>query len=174
MAEYVGSAASRLRAVPDNLPSMLELRPLCEHCATALPPSSTDARICSFECTFCARCVGELLANVCPNCGGGFSPRPIRPATTGATAIGSGPTRQAPSRDTARSISHNTPSSSPACATSIPPAADGCSAYGFWAVVANKYRSASSSNPGCCRTASRKRAKPAWYSLGESKLSCDV
>ena len=58
---------------------MLELRPTCEHCNKALPPDSTEARICSFECTFCASCV-DLLANVCPNCGGGFVPRPIRPA----------------------------------------------------------------------------------------------
>lgn len=59
----------------------LELRPTCEHCNVALPPSSTDARICSFECTFCARCVDLLLENVCPNCGGGFVPRPVRPAS---------------------------------------------------------------------------------------------
>ena len=59
---------------------MLELRPCCEHCAVALPPESTDARICSFECTFCADCVDGLLGNVCPNCGGGFTPRPVRPA----------------------------------------------------------------------------------------------
>ena len=59
---------------------MLELRPTCEHCNTALPPDSVDARICSFECTFCAVCVNELLDNVCPNCGGGFVARPIRPA----------------------------------------------------------------------------------------------
>ena len=59
---------------------MLELRPTCEHCNLALPPASTQARICSFECTFCARCVDEVLKNVCPNCGGGFVPRPIRPA----------------------------------------------------------------------------------------------
>ena len=57
----------------------LELRPTCEHCNKALPASSIEARICSFECTFCAACV-ELLANVCPNCGGGFVPRPIRPS----------------------------------------------------------------------------------------------
>jgi len=57
----------------------LELRPTCEHCNKALPPNATDARICSFECTFCAACV-ELLSNVCPNCGGGFVPRPIRPS----------------------------------------------------------------------------------------------
>ena len=58
---------------------MLELRPTCEHCNRALPPDSPDARICSYECTFCADCV-ELLCNVCPNCGGGFEPRPVRPA----------------------------------------------------------------------------------------------
>ncbi|MFP4592058.1 DUF1272 domain-containing protein [uncultured Ralstonia sp.] len=59
---------------------MLELRPTCEHCNRALPPESTDARICSFECTFCAACVETVLGNVCPNCGGGFAPRPIRPS----------------------------------------------------------------------------------------------
>jgi len=59
---------------------MLELRPACEHCNKRLPPSSIEARICSFECTFCATCVATLLGNVCPNCGGGFVPRPIRPA----------------------------------------------------------------------------------------------
>jgi hypothetical protein len=59
---------------------VLELRPTCEHCNVALPPDSTDARICSYECTFCATCVDRVLANVCPNCGGGFVPRPIRPA----------------------------------------------------------------------------------------------
>jgi hypothetical protein len=60
---------------------MLELRPTCEHCNRALPPDATEARICSYECTFCASCVDTLLHNVCPNCGGGFVPRPIRPAT---------------------------------------------------------------------------------------------
>lgn len=59
---------------------MLELRPTCEHCNAALPANSPEARICSFECTFCRRCVEELLLNVCPNCGGGFSPRPVRPS----------------------------------------------------------------------------------------------
>ena len=59
---------------------MLELRPICEHCARALPPASPDARICSFECTFCADCVERVLFGVCPNCGGGFTPRPVRPA----------------------------------------------------------------------------------------------
>ena len=59
---------------------MLELRPTCEHCNRALPPESTDAMICSFECTFCANCVTSVLGNVCPNCGGGFEPRPVRPS----------------------------------------------------------------------------------------------
>jgi hypothetical protein len=59
---------------------MLELRPTCEHCNKALPPDSTEARICSFECTFCAQCVDSLLGNVCPNCGGGFEQRPVRPS----------------------------------------------------------------------------------------------
>jgi hypothetical protein len=60
---------------------MLELRPTCEHCNKALPPASLEARICSFECTFCAACVDGLVGNVCPNCGGGFVPRPVRPVT---------------------------------------------------------------------------------------------
>ena len=59
----------------------LELRPNCEYCDKDLPPEATDARICTYECTFCADCVETKLANVCPNCGGGFAPRPIRPAT---------------------------------------------------------------------------------------------
>jgi hypothetical protein len=58
----------------------LQLRPNCEYCDTDLPPDSTQARICSYECTFCADCVENRLHNVCPNCGGGFAPRPIRPA----------------------------------------------------------------------------------------------
>lgn len=58
---------------------MLELRPTCENCNKPLPPDSTEARICTYECTFCAACV-EALHNVCPNCGGAFVPRPIRPA----------------------------------------------------------------------------------------------
>jgi hypothetical protein len=59
---------------------MLELRPSCEHCNKPLPPAALDARICSYECTFCATCVDAVLGNVCPNCGGGFVPRPVRPA----------------------------------------------------------------------------------------------
>ena len=59
---------------------MLELRPNCEYCDRDLPPASTEARICTYECTFCAGCVDSVLHNVCPNCGGGFVPRPVRPA----------------------------------------------------------------------------------------------
>jgi uncharacterized protein len=58
----------------------LELRPNCEYCDKDLPPAATEARICTYECTFCADCVAAPLQNVCPNCGGGFAPRPIRPA----------------------------------------------------------------------------------------------
>lgn len=57
----------------------LELRPNCEYCDKDLPPDSGEARICTYECTFCADCVERRLENVCPNCGGGFAPRPIRP-----------------------------------------------------------------------------------------------
>jgi hypothetical protein len=60
--------------------AVLDLRPGCELCDHDLPPASTEAMICTFECTFCARCARETLHNVCPNCGGGFTPRPIRPA----------------------------------------------------------------------------------------------
>ena len=58
---------------------MLQLRPNCEYCDKDLPPQAAEARICSYECTFCATCVETVLHDVCPNCGGGFQPRPIRP-----------------------------------------------------------------------------------------------
>ena len=72
---------------------MLELRPNCERCDRDLPPASTEARICSYECTFCATCVDQVLCNVCPNCGGGFVARPIRPAQNwkGANYLGKDP-----------------------------------------------------------------------------------
>jgi len=60
---------------------MLTLRPNCELCDTDLPPASTEARICSYECTFCADCADMVLHNVCPNCGGNLVARPIPPAT---------------------------------------------------------------------------------------------
>jgi uncharacterized protein len=66
----------------------LSLRPNCEYCDKDLPPDSTEARICTYECTFCADCVDQHLGNVCPNCGGGFVPRPIRPANEWRPGIG--------------------------------------------------------------------------------------
>ncbi len=59
---------------------MLALRPNCECCDTDLPPDSLAARICSFECTFCASCAEGVLAGRCPNCGGELLRRPVRPA----------------------------------------------------------------------------------------------
>jgi len=59
---------------------MLELRPNCECCDKDLPPDSQAARICSFECTFCAACAETVLGGRCPNCTGELVRRPIRPA----------------------------------------------------------------------------------------------
>lgn len=59
---------------------MLELRPNCECCGRDLPPDSTDARICTYECTFCSDCVENVLHGSCPNCGGEMLQRPRRPA----------------------------------------------------------------------------------------------
>lgn len=58
---------------------MLEIRPTCEHCNKKLPFDATDAMICTFECTFCKDCVENVLNQICPNCGGNFTQRPIRP-----------------------------------------------------------------------------------------------
>lgn len=58
---------------------MLELRPNCERCDKDLPPDSAEAMICTFECTFCTECVEKEFSGVCPNCGGNFAQRPIRP-----------------------------------------------------------------------------------------------
>jgi len=60
---------------------MLQLRPNCECCNKDLPPDSLDAYICSYECTYCEDCATNVLSNVCMNCGGGITPRPIRPKT---------------------------------------------------------------------------------------------
>jgi hypothetical protein len=59
---------------------MLALRPNCECCDRDLPPDSAEARICSFECTFCADCAEGVFGGTCPNCGGDLVKRPIRPA----------------------------------------------------------------------------------------------
>jgi uncharacterized protein len=58
---------------------MLELRPSCEACGKDLLPNAPDAMICTYECTFCEHCARNVLSNVCPNCGGNFERRPIRP-----------------------------------------------------------------------------------------------
>jgi hypothetical protein len=67
---------------------MLDLRPNCELCDADLPPDAPDARVCSYECTFCADCVDRVLRNVCPNCGGGFVARPIRPRRAWRPGLG--------------------------------------------------------------------------------------
>ena len=59
---------------------MLEIRPNCEHCNKELPNTSTEAMICTFECTYCKTCALEVFENVCPNCTGNFVERPIRPS----------------------------------------------------------------------------------------------
>src|SRR4029078_8052758 len=72
---------------------MLELRTTCEHCNRKLPPESAEGWICSYECTFCGDCVENVLQNVCPNCGGGFMPRPGRASRdlTGENYLGKAP-----------------------------------------------------------------------------------
>ncbi len=57
---------------------MLEIRPNCEHCNKDLPNTSTEAMICTFECTYCKTCAIEIFENVCPSCAGNFVERPIR------------------------------------------------------------------------------------------------
>ena len=59
---------------------MLTLRPNCECCDKDLPAGAIDARICSFECTFCVNCAEQKLRGICPNCGGELIARPRRPA----------------------------------------------------------------------------------------------
>jgi hypothetical protein len=66
---------------------VLQLRPNCELCDKDLPADSAAARICSYECTFCRDCVDQVLHNVCPNCGGGFTPRPVRPKTARRSGV---------------------------------------------------------------------------------------
>lgn len=81
----------------------LELRPNCELCDRDLPSATTEARICTYECTFCADCVDTRLFNVCPNCGGGFVPRPIRPATEWRPGVS---VERQPQSTRRRSLSH--------------------------------------------------------------------
>ncbi len=56
---------------------MLAMRPDCERCGRDLPADAANARICSFECTFCAPC-SDAMAATCPNCGGELVERPTR------------------------------------------------------------------------------------------------
>lgn len=58
---------------------MLEMRSTCERCDVELAPESLAARICSYECTFCAPCADGVLGGRCPNCGGELLARPTRP-----------------------------------------------------------------------------------------------
>jgi len=58
---------------------VLELRPNCECCDRDLPNGDPDARICTFECTFCAACAETRFGGHCPNCGGDLLLRPTRP-----------------------------------------------------------------------------------------------
>lgn len=91
---------------------MLELRPNCEWCDKDLPPDAEDACICSYECTYCAHCVETVLHNVCATCGGGFTPRPIRPkgAHRAGKTLGLGyqpaSTKRVHSRWTAEDVEH--------------------------------------------------------------------
>jgi hypothetical protein len=54
----------------------LEMRPSCERCGAVLPHEA-DARICSYECTFCPACT-EAMGSIGPNCGGELVTRPRR------------------------------------------------------------------------------------------------
>jgi uncharacterized protein len=55
------------------------MRANCEKCQAELPVDSREARICSFECTFCTSCASGM-DNTCPNCGGELVARPARAA----------------------------------------------------------------------------------------------
>lgn len=67
---------------------MLQLHSNCECCDIDLPLESTETSICSYECTFCTDCVEGILQNVCPNCGGAFVPKPIRPRIEHRPGVG--------------------------------------------------------------------------------------
>lgn len=71
---------------------MLTMKPACERCDAPLPPESNDARICSYECTWCAACAGGPLGGRCPNCQGTLERRPARAARAqaGAGSVGGG------------------------------------------------------------------------------------
>jgi hypothetical protein len=54
----------------------LEMRRSCEKCGASLADDG-EARICSYECTFCAPCA-DAMDQTCPNCGGELVRRPKR------------------------------------------------------------------------------------------------
>ncbi len=56
----------------------LEMREACESCGRTLAHDG-EARICSYECTFCPPCA-DAMDGICPNCGGELVPRPRRQA----------------------------------------------------------------------------------------------
>jgi hypothetical protein len=56
---------------------MLEMKADCERCHRPLPADSTDALICSYECTWCVECADEM-SHRCPNCNGELVRRPAR------------------------------------------------------------------------------------------------
>ena len=58
---------------------MLTLRPNCECCDVDLAPDA-EARICTYECTFCPDCADRRFGGICPNCDGDLVKRPTRPA----------------------------------------------------------------------------------------------
>ena len=58
------------------------LKPNCECCDCDLPNGDPDARICTFECTFCAACATQRFQGACPNCGRNLVARPTRPAAS--------------------------------------------------------------------------------------------
>jgi hypothetical protein len=74
-----GHAGNQNKGLAGHTGRVLELRPNCECCDVDLPPDAPDARICTFECTWCADCVSGCLDDVCPNCGGELVRRPARP-----------------------------------------------------------------------------------------------
>jgi hypothetical protein len=57
---------------------MLDMKATCETCDAVLGDTA-EARICSFECTFCVSCA-DATSSVCPNCGGELAARPKRAA----------------------------------------------------------------------------------------------
>jgi hypothetical protein len=104
MCQKPGTGRDGPTAVRNTRIMALELRPNCEMCDVDLPPNAQNARICTYECTFCADCVDRVLLNVCPNCGGGFAPRPIRPTTEWRPGLS---VERQPASTTRRSLSYS-------------------------------------------------------------------